>query len=188
MALTFPVAGVLISSANYGATERFPGPLNTSSLSPSQIFTQHTPLIRSWRFQGVTTKAPLSQALGHRGSSIFHRHKLPFIALTGLSLARGLLTAILRGSSSHLAKEKEEKDDQKAFLLLCRLSEWFSGSFCDLQQSATGIVVIWNKRFQTPEKEGRSLNAECLTRTRTSRSDVMLNFRFCQRIFCLKLT
>lgn len=132
VALTFPVAGVLISSANYGATERFPGPLNTSSLSSSQVFTQHTPLIRSWRFQGVTAKAPLSQSPGHKGSSIFHKHKLPFIALTGISLAGGLLTAILRGSSSHLVKEKEGNGDHKAFLFLCRLSEWFSGSFCDL--------------------------------------------------------
>lgn len=64
MALTFPVAGVLISSANCGATDRFPGPLNTSSLSPSQIFPQTHSLHQDLKIARCHHTGTI---LGHRG-------------------------------------------------------------------------------------------------------------------------
>lgn len=106
MALTFPVAGVLISSANCGATDRFPGPLNTSLLTPSRIFPQTHFLHQDLK---IARCHNTSTVPGPQRPSRSHKHKLPFLVLTGISLARGDFWLPTQEAETHTEWKRERE-------------------------------------------------------------------------------
>lgn len=114
-----------------------------------------------------------------RGPSISHTR--PFLTLAGIFWPEGLLTVVLGCSSLYLVK-KEGKDEHKAFLFLCRISEQFSCFL--LSATAYERINVWELW------ERRNITGVLSTQQEQKLTviDALLNLRFCQMTVCFKLT
>lgn len=148
MALTFPVAGVLISSANCWAPER-------SSL---QAFTHAHSFHRDLKISRCYCKSIIQLISRPQGPSIFHKHKLPFITLAGISQARGTFRCYSGMLRLALRCKRRRERWAESFSFPLQTVSTILMIFFWSATAYDGIAHIWNdKCFESSEKEGISL-------------------------------